>query len=450
VRQRYERLGVVIICAAHFLIGVDGLAVAIALPAVQRDLGVGPIDGQWILSAYGLAFGGTLLLGGRLGDLYGRRRMLAAGLAVFAAGALAAGVAPSLGPLVAARVLQGLGAAAAVPAALALIGSLFGPGPERTRALSLLAAMASVGTLSGLLLGGAVVELFGWRWVFLSTAPLAAGAAWAGSRLLPEARSADARRGLDVPGAVLVTAALAAILFGCTRVERAGAAAAEVLGPVLAGLALLAAFVAQERRSPSPLVRLGILRVRSLRAASIGGGANSVAFTAIVYVGTLYLQLALGYRPLEAGLALLALDAVAFVVPLVAARAIARRAPRPLLLASFALTALALLWLARAPVPADYARDVLGPLVVLGASLSVAFVVLTQEAVAGVEPDERGLASGIFETSNHLFGGAVGVAVYATLLTGGGGYRGAFLAAAVLALGGLAAALTTRSSAPTG
>jgi MFS family permease len=450
VRQRYERLGVVIICAAHFLIGVDGLAVAIALPAVQRDLGVGPIDGQWILSAYGLAFGGTLLLGGRLGDLYGRRRMLAAGLAVFAAGALAAGVAPSLGPLVAARVLQGLGAAAAVPAALALIGSLFGPGPERTRALSLLAAMASVGTLSGLLLGGAVVELFGWRWVFLSTAPLAAGAAWAASRLLPEARSADARRGLDVPGAVLVTAALAAILFGCTRVERAGAAAAEVLGPVLAGLALLAAFVAQERRSPSPLVRLGILRVRSLRAASIGGGANSVAFTAIVYVGTLYLQLALGYRPLEAGLALLALDAVAFVVPLVAARAIARRAPRPLLLASFALTALALLWLARAPVPADYARDVLGPLVVLGASLSVAFVVLTQEAVAGVEPDERGLASGIFETSNHLFGGAVGVAVYATLLTGGGGYRGAFLAAAVLALGGLAAALTTRSSAPTG
>jgi MFS family permease len=450
VRQRYERLGVVIICAAHFLIGVDGLAVAIALPAVQRDLGVGPIDGQWILSAYGLAFGGTLLLGGRLGDLYGRRRMLAAGLAVFAAGALAAGVAPSLGPLVAARVLQGLGAAAAVPAALALIGSLFGPGPERTRALSLLAAMASVGTLSGLLLGGAVVELFGWRWVFLSTAPLAAGAAWAASRLLPEARSADARRGLDVPGAVLVTAALAAILFGCTRVERAGAAAAEVLGPVLAGLALLAAFVAQERRSPSPLVRLGILRVRSLRAASIGGGANSVAFTAIVYVGTLYMQLALGYRPLEAGLALLALDAVAFVVPLVAARAIARRAPRPLLLASFALTALALLWLARAPVPADYARDVLGPLVVLGASLSVAFVVLTQEAVAGVEPDERGLASGIFETSNHLFGGAVGVAVYATLLTGGGGYRGAFLAAAVLALGGLAAALTTRSSAPTG
>jgi hypothetical protein len=187
--------------------------------------------------------------------------------------------------------------------------------------------------------------------------------------------------------------------------------------------------------------------VRSLRAASLGVGLNAIAFTAIVYVGTLYLQLALGYSPLQAGMALLPLDAVSFVVPLAAAGAIARRPPRSLLFAAFTLTALALLWLARAPVPATYIRDVLGPLIVLGTSLSIAFVVLTQEAVADVDADERGLASGIFETANHLFGGAVGVALYATLLTAGhaDGYRGAFLAGVALALAGLVAAHMSRA-----
>jgi EmrB/QacA subfamily drug resistance transporter len=441
---------VVVICAAHFLIGVDGLAVAIALPAVQRDLAVPAIEGQWVLSAYGLAFGGTLLLGGRLGDLYGRRRALAGGLCAFAAGALAASLAPGLGTLVAARVLQGLGAAAAVPSTLALIGTLHPPGPERTRALSLLAATASLGTMTGLILGGAITDLLGWRWLFAITASLAAVATLAAPRLLPEARARGTELRLDAVGAVSVTAALVAILFALTRIEHHGIVSVWVVAPLLAGVGLMAAFVAHERRATSPLLRLGILRVRSLRAASLGAGVNSVAFTAVVYVGTLYLQLALGYGPLQAGLALLPLDVVAFVVPVAGGRAIARQAPRTLLFASFTLTALSLLWLARAPVPADYVGDVLGPLVVLGASLSVAFVVLTQEAVADVSPDERGLASGIFETANHLFGGAIGVALYATLITAAAtaghthGYRSAFLAAACLALAGLAAAHMSR------
>ena len=444
-----------VICAAHFLIGVDGLAVAIALPALQRDLEVAAIDGQWVLSAYGLAFGGTLLLGGRLGDLYGRRRALVGGLGAFATGALVASLAPGLSTLIAARVLQGLGAAAAVPSALALIGTLYPPGAQRTRALSLLAAMASLGTMTGLVLGGAITDLLGWRWLFAITASLSAAATLAAARLLPEARAQGAALRLDALGAVLVTAALVAILFGLTRIEHHGVVSVWVGAPLLGGLGLLAGFRTHERRAASPLLRLGILRVRSLRAASLGAGLNAVAFTAIVYVGTLYLQLALGYGPLQAGLALLPLDAVAFVVPLAGARAIARRAPRSLLYASFTLTALALLWLARAPIPADYVRDVLGPLIVLGASLSVAFVVLTQEAVADVDPDERGIASGIFETANHLFGGAVGVALYATLLTAtatatvtagqADGYRNAFLAGACLALAGLLAAHMSRA-----
>jgi MFS family permease len=247
--------GTVAACAAQFLVGADGLAVAIALPAIQADLRAAPIDAQWILTAYGLAFGGGLLLGGRLGDLYGRRRLLAAGLALFAAGALVAGLAPGLGVLVVARVLQGAGSAAAVPAALALIGSLFPEGPARTRALSILAAMASLGVTAGLLLGGAVTAALGWRWVFMLMAPLALGTAAAAHRVLPEARAAGTGQRPDVLGAALVTGGLVALLLGLTRVERAGLAAPVVIGPVLVGAVLIAAFVAWERRAPAPLVR---------------------------------------------------------------------------------------------------------------------------------------------------------------------------------------------------
>ncbi|HEX2103788.1 MAG TPA: MFS transporter [Solirubrobacteraceae bacterium] len=444
--------GAVAACAAQFLVGADGLAVAIALPAIQRELPAAPIDAQWILTAYGLAFGGGLLLGGRLGDLYGRRRLLVVGLALFGAGAVLGGAAPGLGVLIAARALQGAGSAAAVPAALALIGSLFPAGAARTRALAILAAMASLGVTAGLLLGGAITAVLGWRWVFLLMAPLALATMAAARTVLPEARADRTGHRPDVAGALLVTAGLVAVLFGLTRVERHGAGAAATIGPVAAGIALLATFVAWERRAPAPLVRLDILGVRSLRAATLCVGVNAIAFTAIVYVGTLYLQNAVRYSPVEAGLAILPLDVVAAVVPLVFSGALARRSPRVLLTASFALTALALLWLARARTPVDYAVDLMAPLVVLGISLSVAFVVLTNEAVAEVDPDEKGVASGIFETSNHLFGGAVGVALYATIIAATAsaaasdtsGYRAAFLAATALALLGVAAAPLAR------
>jgi EmrB/QacA subfamily drug resistance transporter len=439
VRSR-TGIAVAIACAAQFLIGVDGLAVAIALPAIQERFGAQPVDGQWVLTAYGLSFGGALLLCGRLGDLYGRRRMLITGMAVFAAGALVAGLAPSLGVLVAARALQGAGSAAAVPAALALIGSLFAPGRDRTRALAFFAATASVGVTTGLVLGGAVTQWLGWRWTFLVMVPPAAAAALLAPRVLPEARAEDVDGPPDVLGAVLATGGLLALLFGVTRVERSGAAAPEALFPTLAGVALLAAFAAWERRARAPIVRLDVLRAPGLRAAALGAGLNSIGFTAIVYAGSLYLQHELGYAPLGASAAILPLDVIAFVVTVAGASAISRRSPRALLGSAFAASALALLWLARAPSDAIYARDLLGPLVILGASLPLAFIVLTQQAVADVPPDDRGMASGIFETSNHLFGGAVGVAVYATVIAAAGGYGPAFLVAAALSAGGLAVA----------
>src|SRR5215207_8813055 len=184
-------VAVAIACAAQFLIGVDGLAVAIALPAIQEAFGAEAVEGQWVLTAYGLCFGGGLLLCGRLGDLYGRRRMLVAGMALFAAGALGGGLAPSLGVLIAARALQGAGSAASVPAALALIATLHGRGPERTRALAILAGAASLGVTTGLVLGGAVTQWLGWRWTFLVMAPPALAAALLAPRVLPEARAED-------------------------------------------------------------------------------------------------------------------------------------------------------------------------------------------------------------------------------------------------------------------
>lgn len=441
-------LGLVVACAAHFLVGADGLAVAIALPTLQRELAVAAIEAQWVLTAYGLAFGGSLLLGGRLGDLYGRRRLLALGMATFGAGSLVAGLAPNLPVLVTGRALQGLGAAAAVPATLALISSMLPAGPTRTRALSLLAAMASVGITSGMLAGGVVTELLGWRWVFLLMAPFAVAAAAVARHVLPETRASSAVRHMDAAGAVLVTAALMSLLFGLTRVEHAGVRSLSTLVPIIVGVALFGVFVGWERRCVSPLVRFELLSMPSLRAATVGVGANAIAFTSIVYVGTLYLQSALGYGAMAAGLALLPVTVVAFVVPVLTGSRLARCSPRALLTVSFTATALALLWLARAPVPADYVGDVMAPLMVLGASLSVAFVALTQEAVADVSPDDKGMASGMFETANHLFGGAVGVAVYSTVLTAAAsstrdadGYRAAFLAAACFTALGFAAAM---------
>jgi EmrB/QacA subfamily drug resistance transporter len=452
VSKSRAALGLTVICAAHFLIGADGLAVAIALPNLQEGLGATAIDAQWALTAYGVLFSGVLLLGGRLGDLHGRRRLLVGGMATFAGGSLLAGSAPALAVLVAARALQGLGAAAAVPAALALIGSMYPPGPARTRALSLLAAMSALGIMSGLLLGGVITDLLGWRWVFLLMTAPAVLAAVTAPRVLPEARADGPVPQSDVCGAVLLSTGLMAVLFGLTGVEHGGNTAVRTVVPLLIGVLLLAAFVTWERRVPAPLVRFEILRVRSLRAASLTVGANALASTAFVYLETLYLRNVLGYGALTAGSALLPLNVVALLIALFGAKPLSRRSPRAALSTALVLVVLALLWLARAPVPADYLSDIMLPLIVLGAAVPSIYIISIHEAVADVRPDEKGLASGIFETANHLFGGAVGTAVYATILAttaddahDATGYRAAFLTAGILvAVLGLIAVLQAR------
>jgi EmrB/QacA subfamily drug resistance transporter len=442
-------LGLGVICAASFLVGVDGLAVAVALPTIQAEWDLTSLDGQWVLTAYAVCFGGLLLLGGRLGDLYGRRRLMVIGLLLFAAGSLAAAAAPTPLALFLGRAVQGCGAAAAMPATLSLIGSLYPAGPTRSRALGVLAATASLGVITGALFGGVVTTVVGWRWVFLMAAPFAAAAATLAPFVLPEARAdnlAGARRP-DLIGGLLITTAMVLLLFGLSRVEHSGPTSNSALGPAAVGVILLFTFVIWERRTTVPLIRLGILSVKSLRGASLGIGVNAAAFTSVIYVGTLYLQSVLNYPPLQAGLALLPLDVVSALVGIYLGRVLLRRSPRLVVLISSGFTCMGLLWLARAPVPARYPLDLLPPLVILGVSLTVVFVVLTHETVADVHDDEKGLASGIFETANHLLGGAVAIVVYAmaaaavteTTATAASpedtaaGYRAAFIVAAVLA-----------------
>jgi EmrB/QacA subfamily drug resistance transporter len=426
-------MGLAVVCSAHFLIGADGLALATALPSLQRDLGVASINSQWVLSAYGLTFGSSLLLGGRLGDLYGRRRVLVSGMTIFAVGSLFAGLSPALPWLIFARSLQGLGAAAAVPAALSLIASLYPAGPARAHAMALLAAMATIGTMSGLILGGIITDLLSWRWVFFLLAIPAAVTVLVAPRVLDETRATD-RPKLDIGGAALVGAGLMAALYGLTAMER-GITARPAL---TASAALLVTFFLWERRTPAPLVRFEILRVRSLRAASCGIGVNALAATSVVYVGSLYLQNALGYSAMKSALAIIPTSVLGFIVALIGAP-LAQRSPRLVLGIGFTLTALSLLWLSRVPIPANYLTDVGPPLAVLGASLTAVFIVTTNQAVSEVGVDEKGMASGIFETSNHLLGGAIGVTVYAAVFStfSGGprdsaGYHAAFLAAVVL------------------
>ena len=422
-----------ILFAAQFLIGVDGLAVAIALPELQAELRLEPADGQWVLSAYSIAFGGLLLVGGRLADAHGARRLLVAGLALFGAAGAAAAAAPGLALLLAARALQGAGAAAAVPASLALAAELHPAGPERARALSWLAVAASAGVLCGLLFGGAVCDLLGWRAVFGLVAPAAAGAALVARRL--PARDGGRAPAGGTAGGLLVTAAAALLIAAAAQVAHGGAGGPAVPGLALAGLACLAAFARHQRRSAHPLLPPGLLRVRRLRIASIAAVANAGAFSAIVYVGPLQLQSELGYRPLEAAAALAPLDAVSLLAGAGAGRLLARAGPRPACVAGFGASAAALAWLARAPADATYAIDLLPGLALLGASLTVVFVALTHEAVADVGADDRGAASGVFETGTHLGGGALAVALCAALMANGG-HDAAYAGAGALALGG--------------
>jgi EmrB/QacA subfamily drug resistance transporter len=406
----------VLICIAQFMVILDATIVNVALPSIQKDLNLSEGNLQWIVNAYTLVFGGFLLLGGRAGDLLGRKRIFLIGLVIFTVASLLDGLASSEAMLIGARSLQGLGAALVSPAALSIISTTFEEGAERARALGVWAAIAIGGSAVGLILGGVLTQYFSWPWIFFVNVPVGIVAFVLSLRLIPESRDEHAERSFDVAGAVTVTGGLMSFVYAIVGAQTAGWGSARTLGFFGLAAALLISFVVIELRAKAPLVRLSIFRIRSLLTANVAMFLAASGIFAMFFFNTLYLQRVLGYGPLTAGLAFLPFTAGIMVSAGIASQFAPRIGVRPVAAAGFLLTAAGLLLLTQLPVHGSYVADVLPALLLSSLGLGGVFMTLTLIATTGLDDDDQGLASGIFNTSQQV-GGALGLAVLSTIAT---------------------------------
>ena len=404
----------VLVCFAQFMVVLDATVVNVALPSIQKDLGLSEANLQWIVNAYTLVFGGFLLLGGRAGDLLGRKRLFLFGLVVFTTASLLDGLATSSGMLIGSRALQGLGAAFISPAALAIVSTTFEEGAERAKALGVWAAIAIGGSAVGLIVGGALTQLISWPWIFFINVPVGIAVFLASLRYLPESRDEEMHRSFDIAGAVSVTGGLMTLVYAIVSAQQHGWTSARTLATFAVAAILLVAFVVIEQRQKAPLVRLSIFRVRSLRAANISMFLVGAGLFAMFFFNTLYIQRVLGYGPLEAGLAFLPFTFGIILSAGIASRYAPRVGVRPIAIAGMTVTTLGLVYLTRISVNGHYATDVLPALLLTALGLGCVFVPLTLIATTGLEDEDQGLASGIFNTSQQI-GGALGLAILASL-----------------------------------
>jgi EmrB/QacA subfamily drug resistance transporter len=407
---------------AQFMVILDVAIVNVALPSIQSDLGVAQDNLQWIVIAYALPFGGFLLLGGRLTDLWGRRRVLVVGLALFALASLIAGLAGSAELLTGARIVQGLGAALLPPAALSVIAVTFDEGAARNRALGLFGAVTGVSASVGVIASGLLTDSVGWRWVFLINLPISIvliAIALVGLKGDVTVRRPDAR--FDVAGAVTGTAGLLAVIFGVNRVAAAGWLAPWAWGPLLVGLALLAAFVLIERKSSDPLLPAVALRNRTLLASNIAAFFTFGAFFSFIFLGSLLMQQVLHYTPTQAGLAWLATTITSFfAAAITGSKLVNVLGVRALLILGQGLLTLAVLLLTAVAADASYAAGLLPAFVLAGIAGGIAAPAAQIGALSSIAPELTGTASGLVETLREL-GGAIGVAVVASLLIAANG-----------------------------
>lgn len=446
------------LAAAQFTVMLATSIVNVALPQIRGGVGLSDGGTTWVVNAYGLAFGALLLAGGRTADLLGRRRVLIAGLAVFAGASLAAGLAASPAVLIAARAAQGLGAAAIAPAALALTMDLFPPGPGRGRALGVWGAVSGAGGAGGVLLGGVLTQAWGWPWIFHAVALGAVLVLAAVAALVPRAAGRASGR-FDLLGTATVTLALTCLVWALTSARGSGWTDARVLGALLASGVLLAVFAAVERRRPDALIPPRLFATGRVAAGNLLMALLGSVWIALFFFLPLYQQQVLGMSPLATGAGQLPL-ALANILGAVAAPRVSRRIGATATVTAALLTeAAGMLWLSRMSADGSYAVDVLGPSIMVGLGLSIAFVQLTALAVDGVPGRDAGLAGGLVNTTRQV-GGAIGLAALATLagsvttraaahqphleaLTAG--YRAAFaVSAAILAATALLAVPFTR------
>jgi EmrB/QacA subfamily drug resistance transporter len=399
-----------VLAVAYFMTVVDLTIVNTALPTIGRDLHFSATNLQWVATAYALTLGGFLLLGGRAADLLGRRRVLMAGLGLFAAASLACALATGDGFLIGARAVQGIGAAVMLPASLSIVMNMFAEGAERNKALGIWGALAASGATVGLVAGGLLTRYAGWQYIFYLNVPIAIATLLLAPRTVPESRLITSRRRFDALGAVTGSGGLVLLVYAISQAPRYGWGGTRTVAVLAAAAALLAAFVRIERRVDSPLLPLEIFRRRTLTGANTAGLLLGASFYAFFFVGTLYMQQVLHYSALQSGMAWLATSITSVALAGLSQYLVTRIGPKVVMSIGMTLIGAGVLWATQVPVHGRYLANLLGPFAVAGAGTAFAFIPISIAGLAGVEEHRAGLASGLLNTSQNL-GGAIGVAI---------------------------------------
>jgi EmrB/QacA subfamily drug resistance transporter len=415
VRSRW--LALVVLCAGMLMIILDGTIVNVALPSIQDDLGFSQADLAWVVNAYLIAFGGLLLLAGRLGDLIGRKRMFLSGLVLFTLASLLCGLATSQGLLIGARFLQGVGGAMTSAVILGMIVTMFPEPREQAKAIGIYSFVASAGASIGLLAGGVLTEAISWHWIFFVNVPIGVATAVLALRLIAHEEGLGLRHGADVLGAVLVTGSLMLGVYTIVEAGSNGWGSAQTLGQGLVALALMAFFLARQAIAAEPLLPLRLFRSRNVSGANVILMLLVAGLFGMFFLGSLYLERVLGYEAIEIGLAFLPVSVGIGVLSLfVSPRLGLKFGPRAVLLGGLTLITLALLWMARLPVEGEFLVDLLPAMLLLGAGAGISFPQIMTLAMSSATPQDSGLLSGLINTTQQV-GAAIGLAVLATLAT---------------------------------
>ena len=453
VTQSKKWFALALLSAVQFMVVLDIAVVNVGLRSIQVDLGFSQENLQWVMSAYALAFGGFLFLGGRAADLLGRRRVFFAGIVVFTIASLLAGLAWSEASLIGARAIQGFGAAVITPAALSILSTMFAEGRERNLALGVWGAVGAFGAAAGLMIGGVLTDALSWSWIFFVNVPVGVAALMLTPVLLRESRDASVRS-FDALGAVSVTGGLSALVYAITQGGQDGWLAGKTVIAFGAAVALLAGFVAWERRHPEPLMRFGILRIKTVSGANIAGFILNIVTLSMFLSLTLYMQQVLDFSAMQTGLAYLAVALSAIVWSTAAAQLVTRVGIKPVLVVGMVALTGGLAYFTQISAGGSYVADLLPGLLLIGMGCGFSFVPISIAALAGVEPAEAGLASGLINTSQQI-GGALGVAALSTITTSRTedalahgstpadalvtGFHAAFVAGVIVAAGGVVA-----------
>ncbi|WP_371499601.1 MFS transporter [Kitasatospora sp. NBC_00374] len=411
---RSKGLALTVIAATQLMVVLDATIVNIALPHIKTALGFSDTSLSWVINAYTLAFGGLLLLGGRIGDILGRRRVFVVGVLLFGLASLIGGIAQDAGMLLAARGLQGIGGAICSPTAFALIATNFQEGPERNRAFGVFSAVAGSGAAIGLLAGGALTEYLNWRWVFFVNVPIAVLIAVAAPRFISESERQEGR--FDVPGALASTLGLVGLVYGFIRAASDGWSDSVALASFAIGALLIVAFVVIERRTAQPITPLHLFRNRNRTGGLIMMLCLAAAMFGIFFYITIFAQTVIGYSPLKAGVAFLPISVAIIVAAQLASAFQARYGPKVFMAGGAVLVALGLIWLTQLKADSSYLSGVLGPTVVFGFGMGLIFVPVMLLSVAGVSDHETGAASGLLNSTQQI-GGALGLSILTTVFS---------------------------------